>query len=92
MLRMIAEKKGKLIITTDHGTIRVKRPYKIVGDRNTNTNLRYKHGKNLGFTRKTCTWCASRSAFPAPRKRFYGLRLCTLATISSPIPTTITTT
>ena len=51
-LRMIADKKGKVIITTDHGTIRVKRPFKIVGDRNTNTNLRYKHGKNLGFTEK----------------------------------------
>jgi CheY-like chemotaxis protein len=49
MLQQIADKKGKLIITTDHGTIRCKRPYKIVGDRNTNTNLRYKHGKNLGF-------------------------------------------
>ena len=49
MMQTIAEKKGKLIITTDHGTIRCKRPYKIVGDRNTNTNLRYKHGKNLGF-------------------------------------------
>ncbi len=49
LLRGIAEKKGRLIITTDHGTIRVKRPVKIVGDRNTNTNLRYKHGKNLGF-------------------------------------------
>ena len=52
MLQQIADKKGKLIITTDHGTIRVKRPFKIVGDRNTNTNLRYKHGKNLGFTEK----------------------------------------
>ncbi|WP_347158216.1 response regulator [Pontibacter chitinilyticus] len=51
-LRMIAEKKGRLIITTDHGTIRVKRPFKIIGDRNTNTNLRYKHGKNLGYTDK----------------------------------------
>jgi DNA-binding response OmpR family regulator len=51
-LRLISEKKGKLIITTDHGTIRVKRPFKIVGDRSTNTNLRYKHGKNLGFTEK----------------------------------------
>jgi len=46
----IAEKGGKLIITTDHGTIRVKKPFKIVGDRNTNTNLRYKQGKNLGYT------------------------------------------
>ncbi|RYU79056.1 T9SS response regulator signal transducer PorX [Hymenobacter persicinus] len=52
IIQQIAEKKGKMIITTDHGTIRVKRPFKIVGDRNTNTNLRYKHGKNLGFTDK----------------------------------------
>lgn len=48
-LRMIAEEGGRLIVTTDHGTIRVKRPFKIVGDRNTNTNLRYKQGKNLGY-------------------------------------------
>lgn len=48
-LRMIADKGGKVIITTDHGTIRVKRPYKIIGDKNTNTNLRYKQGKNLNF-------------------------------------------
>ena len=52
LIKMIADKKGKLVITTDHGTIRVKRPFKIVGDRSTNTNLRYKHGKNLGFTEK----------------------------------------
>jgi hypothetical protein len=38
-----------VVITTDHGTIRVKRPFKIIGDRNTNTNLRYKQGKNLNF-------------------------------------------
>ena len=37
------------MITTDHGTIRVRRPEKIVGDRNTNTNLRYKAGRNLAF-------------------------------------------
>jgi len=51
-LKRIAEKKVKLIITTDHGTIRVKRPFKIVGDKSTNTNLRYKHGKNLGMEEK----------------------------------------
>lgn len=48
-LRKIAEKKGKLIISTDHGSIRVKDPVKIIGDRNTNTNLRYKQGKNLNY-------------------------------------------
>lgn len=49
ILKKIAEKKAKLIITTDHGTIRVKRPFKIIGDRNVNTNLRYKQGKNLNY-------------------------------------------
>ncbi len=51
-LKRIAEKPAKLIITTDHGTIRVKEPSKIVGDRNTNTNLRYKQGKNLNYEKK----------------------------------------
>ncbi len=49
ILRKIAERGGRVVITTDHGTIRVKRPFKIVGDRSVNTNLRYKQGKNLGF-------------------------------------------
>ena len=40
---------ARMFISTDHGTVRVKRPFKIIGDRNTNTNLRYKVGKNLNF-------------------------------------------
>ncbi|MDW7695759.1 PglZ domain-containing protein [Flammeovirgaceae bacterium SG7u.111] len=52
VLKILAEKKIKVLLTTDHGTIRCKRPYKIVGDRNTNTNLRYKQGKNLSFDKK----------------------------------------
>ena len=49
ILRKISEKNAKVIITTDHGTIRVKRPFKIIGDKSVNTNLRYKQGKNLGY-------------------------------------------
>lgn len=49
LLSKISGTKAKVVITTDHGTIRVKKPFKIVGDRNTNTNLRFKLGKNLGF-------------------------------------------
>lgn len=49
VLKKIAEKNCRVIITTDHGTIRVKRAFKIIGDRSVNTNLRYKQGKNLGF-------------------------------------------
>ena len=51
-LRKIAQKNVKMVITTDHGTIRVKEPSKIIGDRNTNTNLRYKMGKNLNYEKK----------------------------------------
>lgn len=52
ILRTIAEKGGRLLITTDHGTVRVTQPSKVVGDRNTNTNLRYKHGRNLTYEAK----------------------------------------
>lgn len=48
-LKKISERKAKLVITTDHGSVRVKDPVKIIGDRNTNTNLRYKQGKNLNY-------------------------------------------
>jgi len=48
-LKMLSQKDVHVIVTTDHGTIRVKRPVKIVGDKNTNTNLRFKVGKNLNF-------------------------------------------
>lgn len=49
IFRRIAEMGFKAIVTTDHGTIRVDNPIKVVGDRNTNTNLRYKVGKNLNY-------------------------------------------
>jgi hypothetical protein len=48
-LKRIYAKKGRVVITTDHGMIRVQNPVKIVGDKSTNTNLRYKHGKNLNY-------------------------------------------
>lgn len=56
-LKKMAEKGCKVVLTTDHGTIRVKRPFRIIGDRNTNTNLRYKQGKNLGFEEKDVYVC-----------------------------------
>ena len=49
ILKKISEQAAKLIITTDHGTINVEKPIKIIGDRNVNSNLRYKQGKNLNF-------------------------------------------
>ena len=50
--RLLAQKDCRVLVTTDHGSIRCTKPVKIVGDRNTNTNLRYKLGKNLGYDSK----------------------------------------
>ena len=50
--RWLAQTDYKVIVTTDHGSIRCTKPVKIVGDRNTNTNLRYKLGKSLGYDSK----------------------------------------
>jgi hypothetical protein len=38
-----------IVLATDHGSVRVKTPYKVVGDKQTTTNLRYKHGRNLNY-------------------------------------------
>ena len=49
LLMKLKEKNVKVVLTTDHGTVLVKRPVQIVGDRNTTTNTRYKQGKNLSY-------------------------------------------
>ena len=51
--RLMAQTDYKVIVTTDHGSIRCTQPVKIIGDRNTNTNLRYKLGKNLAYDDKS---------------------------------------
>ena len=52
LFKRIAETDYKIILTTDHGTINVDNPIKVIGDRNTNTNLRYKVGKNMSYNSK----------------------------------------
>jgi DNA-binding response OmpR family regulator len=53
LLKKVSREKITLVITTDHGTIRVQNPLKVVGDRNTNTNLRFKQGKSLAYSDKS---------------------------------------
>lgn len=48
-LKKIADKKINIVLATDHGSVRVKTPIKVIGDKQTTTNLRYKHGRNLSF-------------------------------------------
>ncbi len=53
LFKQLAQTGCTVIVTTDHGSIRVNKPVKIIGDRNTNTNLRYKLGKNLAYNDKS---------------------------------------
>lgn len=72
LLRRIAESGARVVLTTDHGTIRVDNPIKVVGDKNTNTNLRYKLGRNLGYN--------DRQVYEIKRPERYGLPSPNLST------------
>ncbi len=52
LLKLLSKKDYKIMLTTDHGTVCVDNAIKVVGDKNTNTNLRYKVGKNLAYNKK----------------------------------------
>jgi DNA-binding response OmpR family regulator len=52
LLKNLTRHDVKLVITTDHGAVRVTNPVKVVGDRKTSVNLRYKQGKNLNYNPK----------------------------------------
>lgn len=49
IMKEISKQDANLVITTDHGTINVNKPSRVIGDRDVNSNLRYKQGKNLNF-------------------------------------------
>ncbi len=51
-LKKIADKNITVIVGTDHGSVRVKTPAKVIGDKQTTANLRYKHGRNLNYEPK----------------------------------------
>lgn len=52
LFRALSQTGQRIILTTDHGSIRTTNPIKVVGDKNVNTNLRYKLGKNLSYNPK----------------------------------------
>lgn len=65
LFKRMAESGYKVVLTTDHGTTRVQNPVQIIGDKNTNTNLRYKVGKSLN--------CKSKDVFTMERPQQVGL-------------------
>ncbi|MEE2700532.1 MAG: bifunctional response regulator/alkaline phosphatase family protein [Bacteroidota bacterium] len=68
IMKEIAKQGAKMIITTDHGTINVKRPSKVIGDRNVNANLRYKQGKNLNYIKSDVLEVNNPSEFHLPQQ------------------------
>ena len=52
IFKLMAQNGYKIVLTTDHGTIKVDRPINVIGDKNINTNLRYKVGKSLTYNGK----------------------------------------
>ena len=65
LFKQLAESDYKVIITTDHGTIKVDNAIKVIGDRETNTNLRYKIGKTLDYNPK--------QVYEIKQPSYYGL-------------------
>ena len=51
-LKKIADKNIRIVLATDHGSVRVQNPAKVLGDKQTTANLRYKHGRNLNYDQK----------------------------------------
>ena len=49
LFERLSESGYKVLVTTDHGSILVENPVKILGDKDVNTNLRFKVGKNLAY-------------------------------------------
>jgi CheY-like chemotaxis protein len=56
-LKKIADKNITLVLSTDHGSVKVRTPNRIIGDKQTSTNLRYKTGRNLQFNPKEGMVC-----------------------------------
>jgi len=52
IMKQIAKQDANVVVTTDHGTINVNRPSRVIGDRRVNSNLRYKQGRNLNFQKE----------------------------------------
>ena len=66
LFERLAQLGYSVVLTTDHGTIRVENPVMITADKNTNTNLRYKVGKALVCKSKDCFTITDPKAFGLP--------------------------
>lgn len=75
LLRQLAHRKIKVVLTTDHGTINVTDPTKVVGDRSINTNLRYKSGRGMSYQGKDVLEIKDPAAVHLPQQNINSVYL-----------------
>lgn len=61
-------KNVKIIVTTDHGSIRSLRGAKVLGDREASTNLRFKYGRNLKVDDKHAVFVKNSADYKLPKR------------------------
>ncbi len=61
-------KNVKIIITTDHGSIRSLRGAKVLGDKEASTNLRFKYGRNLKVDEKHAVYIKNAEEYKLPKR------------------------
>lgn len=79
LIRNLSHENVKLIITTDHGSVRVEKPEKVIGDRLSSTNLRFKEGRNLNFNPKAVFEVRTPEKIGLPRKNLSSSYIFALA-------------
>jgi len=66
LLKRLSSNNCNVIITSDHGTINVNEPSKVIGEKNISSNLRYKTGRKMKFDNKDVLWVQNPSSFMLP--------------------------
>ncbi|MCA9744266.1 response regulator [candidate division KSB1 bacterium] len=68
ILKELAQRGNTIVLTSDHGSIRGMRGAKVIGDRETSTNLRYKYGRNLKCDKKNAIFVKDPETYRLPRR------------------------
>lgn len=67
VFRQLAEHDCTVVITSDHGAVRSLNATKVIGDRETSTSLRYKHGRNLKVDGREAIFVKEPETYGLPR-------------------------
>ncbi len=61
-------KNSRIIITTDHGSVRALRGAKVLGDKEASSNLRFKYGRNLKVDDKHAVYIKNAIDYKLPKR------------------------